>query len=941
MTIGKILLPIVETVLPYLNAIVKVLQWIFNLIASLLGIEISAGNTGTSSLDDLADSADDATDSIDDTADSVSDLNNQLLGIDELNTLDTSSSSGSDSDSSGSSSSIDLSDAIAEALAEYQLAWDEALSNVSDKATEMANSVINGITSAFESNGFEGVGEYIGDAIANQLKKIDWDKVYSSAKTFGTDFADFLNGLISSDLFTEVAKTIASCLNTAIYTWLSFSEEFDWKKFGVQLANSLNTFFETFDFDALGEAINAWVNGIVSAIQGFLATIKPKDVWDAFFETISHFNITTWNVILGIGALKLTMKLAGALLSNQVLTAKLSEKFLSILGANASSIAVKGIGIALIIESFNFLYNGAKDADIREGLTGSLMSALGILMVSGNPQLALGTLIVTGLIEIEASLQKQIDNFKDTILNPTSNEESPLANPTVDVGTITFDGDAKFSDTLLDKAKQNANNSVETELNNNTNLGASGTYSQYTGIGSGYSVTITSCWEDVTNSVIGKGIRDFVLSISEGASNLKTKITTSLENAKENFLSYMAERIYKTKDLLATIGMGFEDITETANKWLSKVINFFFGDGTDGKDTNTNANISFLNTISDWVSKVIEFFFGSGKDGKDTNTNANVSFLDKAKNWVSKVIEFFFGDGSDGKTKKGTFNLLNKDGSNNWISKILNFFFGDGSDGKTKSGIFNLTNKDGSNNWISNILHLFFGNGTSGQSKSGIFSLFGSEGKSSWVLNVIKMFFGDGKTGVKKGGEFVVSFGKKAENWITNLISKLNSNNWSLSPSFKIGFSFSGLTTGMQKFFENIGNGVKNFTANIISNITGSSTSKTATGGFINEHGIKRYASGGIPSMGTLFWAGEAGAEVVGNTSRGTEVLNESQIAQSIASGVASANSSQNKLLVQQNQLLQAILEKETGISSSDLFNSVRKSAQNYYNKTGNGAFAY
>ena len=52
-----------------------------------------------------------------------------------------------------------------------------------------------------------------------------------------------------------------------------------------------------------------------------------------------------------------------------------------------------------------------------------------------------------------------------------------------------------------------------------------------------------------------------------------------------------------------------------------------------------------------------------------------------------------------------------------------------------------------------------------------------------------------------------------------------------------------------------------------------------------NWHDIPQYASGGSPH-GSLFVAGEAGAELVGHIGGRTEVLNQSQIAASIAAGV-------------------------------------------------------
>lgn len=51
-------------------------------------------------------------------------------------------------------------------------------------------------------------------------------------------------------------------------------------------------------------------------------------------------------------------------------------------------------------------------------------------------------------------------------------------------------------------------------------------------------------------------------------------------------------------------------------------------------------------------------------------------------------------------------------------------------------------------------------------------------------------------------------------------------------------------------------------------------------------------------------------------------------------------NTETNALLRQQNSLLQAILEKEIGIDSGDLFRSVQNSANSYYKMTGTKAFA-
>ena len=88
-----------------------------------------------------------------------------------------------------------------------------------------------------------------------------------------------------------------------------------------------------------------------------------------------------------------------------------------------------------------------------------------------------------------------------------------------------------------------------------------------------------------------------------------------------------------------------------------------------------------------------------------------------------------------------------------------------------------------------------------------------------------------------------------------------------------------------------------------------------------------QFASGGFPETGEMFIAREAGPELVGSIGRKTAVANNDQIVAGIASGVASANTESNALLREQNSLLKALLEKESGVylDGKRLTNSVEK----------------
>ena len=72
------------------------------------------------------------------------------------------------------------------------------------------------------------------------------------------------------------------------------------------------------------------------------------------------------------------------------------------------------------------------------------------------------------------------------------------------------------------------------------------------------------------------------------------------------------------------------------------------------------------------------------------------------------------------------------------------------------------------------------------------------------------------------------------------------------------------------------------------------------------------FAEGGFPDDGQLFLAGESGPEFVGSMGGHTAVANNDQIVEGIREGVESAMAKQNELLRQQNELLKALLEKES-----------------------------
>lgn len=207
------------------------------------------------------------------------------------------------------------------------------------------------------------LGKYISDALSKAMESINWDKIYSKARNFGKGLADFLNGLINPRLFGNVGKTIAGALNTAIYATLSFGQTFDWSNLGKSLAEGINKFFKTFDFKALAEDINTWVQGVYKTIKTMIENIKWSDVWNGVKDFLSNIDIETVEILLGAFALKLAGKLLTGKLLKETIGKLIGAKFTAAFGSTAvKSLLSYAIPISLAVVVATLSFTVGKDS---------------------------------------------------------------------------------------------------------------------------------------------------------------------------------------------------------------------------------------------------------------------------------------------------------------------------------------------------------------------------------------------------------------------------------------------------------------------------------------------------------------------------------------------------------------------------------------------------
>jgi hypothetical protein len=299
-------------------------------VNTVLGIdELNNLNDGSQYADDVANSMNDA-------AKAAQEYKNTILGFDELNVLN-------DVTESANAAADAIKDAEKEAEKESESGVDdEAASRDKDKDKDdkdddkddssdssdksgSSSSGKNGSGSSGGSGGSAGsgiadakgadfqlvdseswledyksdinslfeLGKYISETLAKALESIDWDSIYEKARNFGKGLADFLNGLITPELFSALGRTIAGAINTALNAADAFLDRFDFGNLGRSLAAGINRFFTNFDFGLASKVFYKSINGIADAIKEAADNIQWGTIGNKISECVR-------NALLGI-----------------------------------------------------------------------------------------------------------------------------------------------------------------------------------------------------------------------------------------------------------------------------------------------------------------------------------------------------------------------------------------------------------------------------------------------------------------------------------------------------------------------------------------------------------------------------------------------------------------------------------------------------------------
>ena len=236
-----------------------------------------------------------------------------------------------------------------------------------------------------------------------------------------------------------------------------------------------------------------------------------------------------------------------------------------------------------------------------------------------------------------------------------------------------------------------------------------------------------------------------------------------------------------------------------------------------------------------------------------------------------------------------------------------------------------------------------------GKSKTVQFLLkIGSKAKDLWSnfktawgeSRTVKFFLKIGSKISELWKDFKESWGeKKTVKFLTKRATKISElwkdfkDSWGDKKAVTIGIGFA------KDSLNNLWSSVKGFFGGKTVSV-GTKATKKADGGVFyggSWKPVKKYAVGGLPNMGQMFVAREAGPELVGTLGGHTAVMNNDQIVSSVSAGVAQAVKEVIQPLVkmggENNRPIQISLDGKV------IFDSTRQSAQEYFNRTGMSPF--
>lgn len=814
--LSRLFMPVIQKVLPWLNAMTMAVKDLMKHIGDLFGLKFksiggSSNDDTSSSYDDVSDSADNAADSINNAADAQKKFNKQLQGFDKLNNLTTNetSKSGNDSDkgNTGDTSGV-LSDALINAVEDYEKRWNEAFKSMTSNADKLKEKIEKLFTTAWDT----GDGTEIGEALATTLNKgIDYVNEHQSEWSSGLNkitsiMGTTLNGFIKKFKWEGLGQAIGGSIKAALEAETNFFETVNWVNLGKGLSSTLNSAIKTGVLQSYFKSMASKLRAAIETAFGAITTFKFDKLGEALGQGINDFFAT-------MNEKNKDTKLTGW----QELGKSISDGIIGI-----------ATSITTALETVDWKQVGQAIADF-----------IGAIDWGG---------VVWSLGKMAKALIKAIG---ETIAAQT--KEDPVSS-IITIGILGFTLRKGWKKLLATALASKIGKSVVVSV------------SRGVAVIKAWAVSKASKGLKALKSKIKSGIGKITITLGKVWTSIKAwgvskfpAITggTKATGIKGSLISFLAKKVGKVTLPATNIGisvswgqiLGFSALATLLIQEAEKYNQDFEKVGNSIGTQIYNGMVAVLKFVTgyDLVAAIVDGIFGKGSSEEGIKETAKA-----ADNFMSKLQEVFKTAMSGGKNGapdlQGAFDLLMTGGEGG--KPIFTAKVKYEADEKSVKEVKNKIPK----------------------SKPVKVTTNAEKGKN---FDNIKKDYNSIKT-KKVSVNFTTSGYSKLKEVIKNpLLTDLGKKN-TIKRDVEITFKMKNqLTDSVSKVLGNL------------------STNKKAKGGVFSGgswHNITKYASGGTPNMGQLFYAREAGPELVGTLKgRGTAVMNNDQIVASVSQGVSDA----------------------------------------------------
>lgn len=964
--VGSLLYPALKSILPPLIAAVELVKELVTGIASMMGVKVEFPDFSSAS-----DAVGGVTDAMDNTTKATGKaakaFKNYIMGFDELNVIqkDNGSSGGSGSGAGAAGNilgDVDLSgydmfkNYVGSSVDEIKAKLEKLLPLISGIAAGFATwAISNSVLTVLEKIKGEG-------SLIEAVLKLWKNPIMAAAVAVGIIVARFVSLYQNSEKFRKGLERVRALVYLAAE---GFRQGWNISLTDGKLGESIEYLKES--LSNLGQSIlnllpESWQEGITSAFDSISKVVKKLDldVWDLVTTLAGIGLIVSGHPVAGlavIGFEAISVAVRGLGSENQKTAFGMetdwfnSFKSIGESVANFAAAAVTAIGniindIAIFV---GWIKNGVSETDRLDlQMNGNFIEnfVMGIAQTIHNIGVFVGW-ITSGVDEADRLAIAANGNFAEKfilliadVINGIKEavkwfgkliEKISKFNP-VSVGKNIIDGITKGivgKKSVADDAVKVVTDGIQEEAQ--TELGIHSPSKVFKGYG-GYIV------EGLANGI-------------SAAKNLAVNAIQSASDAVKTIGSQLADENYGLRDgsISLSVDASGKSMMETANalKRTMHTTNDSFGGWFKKMKTDLGDFTDGINAVTKAGKDISNGF----KSSIDALTAASKSILNTHDGFVSAVsdIRSF--------VKKSVAEIENE--------YQYNGFFGAAGLAIQKAfeGVYLVFNKVSTaiknvSDTIDSVKNVI---ATFNNLKTKVGEVIDQVPALKQAYGGLKSFFSDlfdkdkgiGKI-VSDGFDFIKTKASDVISWLTQKMQGIKFGGSGSSSGGLAGSAAAsggalshlgayggigagvglGLSGGIQWWKDMIGtwkDSDKSAGTKVLESIKHTLWDLSPIGALVNlGKSIFGFADGGFPDAGQLFIAREAGAEMVGSMGGHTAVANNDQIVEGIREGVEAAMERQNQLLRRQNELLQALLEKEGSaeVNVSSFYQAVNRTNQ-------------